>query len=45
MWLSHCLNPRSRKLELENLAFIYIFYSLTSGANSNILSALNVILA
>lgn len=25
MWLSHCLNPRSRKLELENLTFIYIF--------------------
>ena len=25
MWLSYCLNPRSRKLELENLTFIYIF--------------------
>ena len=25
MWLSYCLNPRSKKLELENLTFIYIF--------------------
>ena len=25
MWLRYCLNPRSRKLELENLTFIYIF--------------------
>lgn len=39
MWLSHCLNPRSRKLELENLTLFIFFYSLTSGANSNILSA------